>query len=171
MLKSDKKVRELSEILSKGNNTAIVEYIEFLRQETPFEGVIGLLASYYDKTKDYSVRKTISEFMNDLKDQSACIEVIAETKKKLKNDTIGMLVSSCWQSGLNYSEFSLDIAKVFVKGDYITAIECLTVIEESVQNIGKERKTELINFIRENAFPSGNEKTTLTNELLTILNR
>ena len=51
-----------------------------------------------------------------------------------------MLVSSCWQSGLNYSEYSTDLAEVFLKGDYVTAIECLTVIEESVNELSKAEK-------------------------------
>ena len=48
-----------------------------------------------------------------------------EIRKPWKDDTISMLVSSCWQSGLDYSEYSMDFAKVFLKGDYVTAIECL----------------------------------------------
>ena len=135
MIKSDKKIKLLNEILNKDNNIMITEAIELLRQEKPFEGAIGLLTAYYDKTNDFSIRKTITGFMNDLKDQSVCQEVIEEIRKQWKSDTISMLVSSCWQSGLNYSNFSIDLTKVFLEGDYITAIECLTVIEESVHNL------------------------------------
>ena len=45
----------------------ITEAIELLRHEKPFEGAIGLLTAFYDKTDDFSVRKTIAGFMNDLK--------------------------------------------------------------------------------------------------------
>jgi hypothetical protein len=117
------------------------------------------------------VRKSIAGFMNDLKDQSACIEVIKEIRKEWKPDTISMLVSSCWQSGLNYSDFSIDLAKVFLYGDYVTAIECLTVIEESVQELSKEKRNELIKLVKENPFPLADEKSTLTHELLSILER
>jgi hypothetical protein len=171
MFKSDKKIKELSDTLNNDSNLAIVESIELLRQEMPFEGAIGLLTAFYDKTDDSSIRKSIAGFMNDLKDQTVCREVIIETGKSWKNDTISMLVSSCWQSGLNYSEYSLDLAKVFIKGDYVTAIECLTVIEESVHELSREKKAEVIQLIKENPFPSNNEKNTLTYELLAILNR
>ena len=76
MIKSEKKIKELAEVLNKDNNILITEAIELLREEKPFEGAIGLLTSFYDKTDDFSVRKTIAGFMNDLKDQSACEEVI-----------------------------------------------------------------------------------------------
>jgi hypothetical protein len=171
MIKSEKKISELVEVLKKDDNIIITEAIELLRHEKPFEGAIGLLTAYYNKTDDTSIRKTISGFMNDLKDQEACSEVIEEIRKEWKPDTISMLVSSCWQSGLDYAEYSLDLANVFLKGDYVTAIECLTVIEENVEELSIEKKAELKNLIKENPFPRGNEKTTLTNELISILER
>jgi len=171
MIKSEKKISELVEVLKKDDNIIISEAIELLRQEKPFEGAIGLLTAFYNKTDDNSIRKTISGFMNDLKDQAACREVIEEIRKEWKPDTISMLVSSCWQSGLDFSGYSRDLANVFLKGDYVTAIECLTVIEENVEELSVEKKAELKNLILDNPFPRGNEKTTLTNELIAILER
>ena len=171
MIKSDKKISELVEVLKKDDNIIITEAIELLRHEKPFEGAIGLLTAFYNKTEDNSIRKTISGFMNDLKDQTACVEVIEEVRKEWKPDTISMLVSSCWQSGLDYADYSLDLARIFLKGDYVTAIECLTVIEENVDELSVEKKAELRNLINENPFSRGNEKSTLTNELITILER
>lgn len=171
MLKSDIKLKQLSDILKNDDSLVIGESIEMLRQEKPFEGAIGLLTAYYNDSKDVSIRKSIAGFMNDLKDQSVCREIITETGKPWKNDTISMLVASCWQSGLDYSEYSLDLAKVFLKGDYVTAIECLTVIEESIHGLDEKKKSEVIKLIEDNPVPSGNEKSTLTLELLTILSK
>lgn len=171
MIKSEKRIKELDEILNKDNNKAITEAIDLLRQEKPFEGAIGLLTAFFDKTDDFSIRKSISGFMNDLKDQSVCQEVINEIRKQWKPDTISMLVSSCWQSGLNYSEYSLDLAKVFLKGDYITAIECLTVIEESVRELSKATKEEIMKMLEVTHISQINEKKELTLELIAILER
>jgi hypothetical protein len=82
-----------------------------------------------------------------------------------------MLVSSCWQSGLNYSDYSLDLAKVFLKGDYITAIECLTVIEDSVHELNKAVKDEIMMMLKESPVSHINEKKELTLELISILER
>jgi hypothetical protein len=169
MIRSDKKLKELAVIINKGNNILISKSIGLLRDEQPFEGAIGLITALYDKIDDYSVRKTIEGFMNDLKDQSASAEVINEIRKQWKTGTISMLVSSCWQSGLDYSDYSIDLAKVFLSGDYITAIECLTVIEESVHELSRERKDEIIRIIEESPLPPVNEKTALTYELKSIL--
>jgi hypothetical protein len=171
MIKSEKKIKELYEVLNKNNNIAITEAIELLRQEKPFEGAIGLLTAYYDKSEDFIIRKKIAGFLDDLKDQHACREVIEEIRKEWKSDTISMLVSSCWQSGLNYSDYSFDLAQVFMKGDYVTAIECLTVIEESVDEISRVRKNEIIKMLEEGQASQITEKKTLIQELILILER
>ena len=169
MIKSEKKVKDLSLLLSGENSILIVEGIGLLRHEEPFEGAIGLLAALYDKSDDSSVRKSIEGFMNDLKDQSVSSEVIKEIRKPFKQETISMLVASCWQSGLNYSEYSDDLVNIFLGSDYVTALECLTVIEESVQELSVSKRNELINFIEEYPVHPPTEKTGLIQELKTIL--
>jgi len=171
MIRSEKKLKGFAEILKKDNTLLIVEAIELLRLEKPYEGVVGLLTAFYDQSDEFTVRKTISGFLNDLKDQSACEEMIKEIRKKWKADTISMLVSSCWQSGLNYSQYSLDLAKIFLRGDYITAIECLTVIEESVHELSEVRKDEIIKMLAESPVSKITEKRELTLELISILER
>ncbi len=171
MIKSERKIKELTETLNKNENPLIAGAIELLRQEKPFEGAIGLLTAFYDRTDDYSLRKTISGFMNDLKDQAACQEVINEIRKQWKPDTISMLISSCWQSGLNYSDYSLDLAKVFMEGDYVTAIECLTVIEESVNELSDATKSKIMKMLENSPVSQFKEKKELTSELISILER
>ena len=169
MIKSEKKVKDLSLLLSGENNILITEGIGLLRNEEPFEGAIGLLASFFDKTEDSSLRKSIEGFMNDLKDQSVISEVITEIRKPFKQSTISMLVASCWQSGLNYSEYTDDLVKIFLTSDYVTALECLTVIEESVHELSLAKRNEIINSIEEYPVHPSNEKTGLTDELISIL--
>ena len=50
----------------------LLKLLRLLRDEQPFEGAIGLLTSFYDKTDDFAIRKTIEEFMNDLKGSVCC---------------------------------------------------------------------------------------------------
>ena len=171
MIISERKLKELSSVLEKGNNIIISEAIDLLRGEQPFEGAVGLLTSLYNETEDYTVRKSIEGFMNDLKDKSVRREVMTEIRKPWKPDTICMMVSSCWQSGLDYSEYSLDLAEVFFKADYLTALECFTVIEESVQELTREGKDKIIKIIGAGSLSPVNEKTTLTLELISILER
>jgi hypothetical protein len=170
MIRSEEKLKGLAFVLKKNDNTQISDAIEALRKGQPFIDAIGLITSFYDQTDEYHLRKKIEGFMTDLKDQSATKEVINELRKNHKPDTISMLVSSCWQSGLNYSDYALDFIKIFLKGDYVAAIECLTVIEEFSCDLTRQTKDEIIKTMEENPFPRKNEKSTLMLELKTILN-
>jgi len=171
MIKSNKKLQELTSVLGKDNNLLISDTIEALRNEQPFEGAIGLLVTYYDKTNDTGTRKTIENFLNDIKDLSAREEVINEIGKQWKPRTISMLVASCWQSGLDYSDYSMEIMMAFLNGDYLTAIECMTVIEEFAHGLNREKKHEMIKIIDQNPVSAQNEKKALTDELMLILTR
>ena len=171
MIKSEKKFNDLKSLLNKNNNLLISEAIGILREELPFEGAIGLLITQYDKTQDIEIKKSIETFMSDLKDQAACSEVIDEIKRGWKVETLNMLVSSCWQSGLDYSKFSADMARAFLQGNYITAFECLTVIEESISDLSRKEKDEILSIFEKDPLPSSNEKTVLLQELITILKK
>lgn len=169
MIKAEKKLIELGKVLRTTNNTFICEAIELLREERPFEGAIALLTSVYDKTDDRPTRKAIEGFMNDLKDQNAAIEIMDQINKPWNNNTISMLAASCWQSCLDYSRYMANFAEIFMKGDFTTAVECLTVIQESISKITREEKDEIRNILYNNPMVLRKEKSELLNELLSIL--
>jgi hypothetical protein len=171
VIKSEKKLKELTVLFNKKNKSAIGEAILLLRDEEPFEGVIGLLASFYNGSDDKSLMKLIEEFFNDIKDHSVRPEIITEIRKPWKANTISMLVSSCWQSGLDYSDYLVDLARIFLKSDYATAVECMTVISESVNKSSRQRKDEIIKIVRDSPLSSTSEKYSLTEELISILER
>ncbi|HBC77946.1 MAG TPA: hypothetical protein DEO60_05990 [Bacteroidales bacterium] len=169
MISPQNKRKELEHILNDENFVKITESIKVLRDETPFRGAIELLVEFYSKTDNSSVKRQITEFLNDLKDQPSCEEVIQELKKELKPETLRMLVSSCWQSGLNYSAYSPVFADLFLTGDYLTAIECFTVIESSVENLTRPEKDSLIELIRKGSSGNIGEKRALALELISVL--
>jgi hypothetical protein len=169
VIRSGKKLKELAGILKNGNSLFITKAVKSLRGEEPFEGAIGLLAEYYNNSSDTGIARLIGDFFNDIKYQSARPEVMAEIRKPWKPRTISMLVASCWQSGLDYSEYTGDIAEVFLKADYATAIECMTVIEESAKFNTREQKDKIIKFVKNSAGAFTHEKIALTQELIEIL--
>lgn len=170
MIRSGKKLKELNLILTNGSASKIAEAIRFLRSELPFKGAIGQLVSYYNSTNNPSLKRLISEFMNDIKDQSARNEIVEEIKKIHLPETTRMLISSCWQSGLDYSDYTIEFARIFVETeDYITALECFSVIELSVYKMTKRDKETLLEKISIEPLSGPAEKSALRRELVTIL--
>jgi hypothetical protein len=171
LARSDKKLRELAAVLEKGNKSVILETVRFLKEGEPFEGAIALLAAFYDSASDKSLLKSIESFFNDIKYQSATSEVITEIHKPWKANTISMLISSCWQSGLDYSGYLADMAAAYLEADYATAIECMTVIEESVIRADRKVKDDIIKLVLDSPLAYSHEKSPLTGELISILRR
>jgi spore cortex formation protein SpoVR/YcgB (stage V sporulation) len=165
----ENKRKELEHILSKENFVKVTGAIKMLRDQSPFVGAIGLLVAYYNKSDNDSIKRLIRDFLNDLKYQSSCNEVITEIKKDIKPDTLRMLISSCWQSGLDYADNSSDFADLFLTADYMTAIECFTVLESSVQKMTKKKRDEIIKTIRDGTLSAVGEKKALSLELISVL--
>jgi len=169
VIKSDKKLKELEQLLAKKNSLQIVQAVKALREEEAFEGAVALLTETFDNSDDRSVIKVIGTFFNDLKDSSVRPEIIREIRKPWKDNTISMLVSSCWQSGLDYSDYIEDMVNLYIKSDYATSIECMTVIEGSVSEVSLERKKEIVKIINDAAPAWVNEKSGLSSELVSII--
>jgi hypothetical protein len=169
MMKSEKKVSDLAIKLNDKNPSIVIAAINSLRNNDPFSGAIQLLAGLYDKTETDIIRNHVSSFLNDLKESSLRSEVIAEINKSHRNETQAMLVSSCWQSGLDYSDWASDLVQIFCKSDFVTALECFTVLEESSHTLPFEKKKELIALLKEKDNNKIPEKTALRRELISIM--
>jgi hypothetical protein len=171
MITSEKKVRDLTIKLNDKSTATVIAAIDSLRNLDPFSGAVHLLANLYDSTEINIVRDHIRSFLNDLKEVSVRSEVIAEINGSHHPDTLAMLVSSCWQSGLDYSEWSPDLVLLFCNSDFITALECFTVLEESSHTLPAGMKKELISILKENDNNKIPEKSALRRELISILSQ
>ena len=166
MERQERKIRDFEERLKSRDSRTLLKAIKLLREEEPWEGAVSLLVAIYDETDDPGVQKAVQDFLNDLKYKSACKEVIAEMKKKHKPQTTGMLASSCWQSGLDYSAYLNDFAGIFVSSDLTVAIECYTVIKESADRVSHRVKNEISDILIDAAPSLSEEKAALANDLI-----
>lgn len=169
MVESEKKYKELSALLQKEDPLLVLRTVELLRDEEPFEGAIGLLADAYDRNNAPTVMKAIENFMNDMKDRSLQREMVKEIKKERKSSTTGMLVASCWQSGLDYSEFYLDFTEIFLSSDYSVALECLTVLEEASPFLKPSARKEMMSMIGRYPLKTSDPKKPLLDQLISVL--
>jgi hypothetical protein len=170
MIKSDKKVNELAKKLKNPDITAIAATINLLRDEEPFEGAIGLLVNHYSICNEKTIKLLIAGFLNDMKDTGAKKEIINLIREVKKDDVRSMIIASCWQSGLDYS-YSIDdfVELIMANKSYDVAFECLTVIEQSVDNIDIKKKNEIITMIKKRISKQPADKIALINELINIL--
>lgn len=169
MERSAKKLSELERILEKGTRREINDRIRLLRTEVPFGGALKMLAMFYDNTGDHILRAAISDLFNDIKERSAMAEVIESVSAVRKQDSRAMLISSCWQSGLDYSPFAVTLAEYFVSGDYMTSLECFTVLDTCASSISHNDRARIIITMQEKKASWETPKQILAGELIALL--
>ena len=72
-------------------------------------------------------------------------------------------------SGLDYSKHVSDITEAFMKGDYGTALECFTVIEESLPELADNQKDAIIKQIDQYPLSEEDDKKALVSELRAVI--
>jgi len=169
MEKSDKRLAELERILNGGNDRDINERIRLLRSEEPFRAALRLLALLYDRTDNQNISLAISGLFNDMKQKSAMAEVIESIGAVRKPSSRAMLISSCWQSGLDYSEFAMPIAEQFLTGDYMVSLECFTVLDTCAGSISDGDRVQIILSLQQQIESWETSKQKLAAELITLL--
>jgi len=171
MIKSDKKLAELSKILLNGKYNEINARISILRTEEPFEGAIRLLARFYDESGDDGLKLIISAFFNDMKERSCQSEVIEALTSVTNPGSKAMLASSCWQSGLDYSGYAVALAGAFIAGDYLTSLECFTVLDTCSVSLNDRDRAEIIFHLQNEKVKFDPLKLKLAEELIAVLKR
>ncbi len=79
------------------------------------------------------------------------------------------LVAACWQSGLDFSNHLNTFVELFVKGDFSTALESFTVIEESLVNATVDQIHSCIHFIKDSESKVSEDKMPLFRELKKVI--
>jgi len=164
----NQKKEDLAQLLDKTDNTSILNAIAILRDEGN-DQLLELVIQIYISNSDREVRTAIFQLICDLKNQKSAEFVMAFINNPELASAKQMLVSSCWQSRLNYIQyFELFIQMVFVE-PFEIAFEAFTVIENMEDRVSESRKKELINYIDSHLSECRIENQVLADDLVSII--
>ncbi len=165
---TEKYNREIVRKLFSASDREVLSTIREIRSSGN-PGLIPALIKLYDTTASQAVSTAVVSLIRDLKSQPAvsqlspAIHEIKDPEKKRE------LVAACWQSGLDFSEHLDRFLHIFTRGDYMTALEAFTVIENSLPYLhDASRLEELVSLLNEN-FPDDDEKKALGRALLSLM--
>ncbi|HUS87327.1 MAG TPA: hypothetical protein VMW76_08810 [Bacteroidales bacterium] len=130
-----RRLEQLGALFKTGNDQQIIARIAALREEEVFSGVIKLIAKLHEETGSDGIKSIISEFLNDIKDNTLAGEVIEAIDTTGSEETRRVLISSCWQSGIDYSNLIASFIEYSIKGNYMIALECYSVIEQEAYKV------------------------------------
>ncbi len=162
---NNNKIEKIRKELESSTSDNIVKIIKELRKEEPFPGIILLLADFHSRTDSTDVSKEIEKFFNDIKDQTLAPEIIISIDQSESDQTRCALISACWQSGLDYGDYIEQFVDYSIKGDYLTALESFTVIEQFIMGADNNLKEKLTETINRSLEQQPDEKTGLLKEI------
>lgn len=153
-------------ILEGNNEAEIIKTISKLRN-TGTPDIISHVLQLLLLQKSEEVKLSVIQFLNDIKDKN-CITSLVDIilDKKYKNH-LDKIVSSCWQSGLDYSKFLSVFTDLIINESYAVAIESFTVIENMEGPFTKKELGSNIKKIK--SALSENDKKYLLIELEKVL--
>lgn len=130
--------------------------------------VIEPLFDLFESNQDERIRAEIKSILGDLKDSYA-LEIIIEKLKTGSEALNEVLLFALWNSSLNAVDFIPEVIDAAKDGNYMIALEALTVIENLDGPFSNEKLTEA-QFILNEYFEEGaDEKEAIMRSILDVI--
>ncbi len=121
--------------------------------------------------KNEQLKKTVIEFITDIKDKEATTHFIQFLKSNFPQKDVTDIVTACWQSRLDFSEHIDIFFEILCSADYQTAFEAFTVIENNIDGFSVSQLDELIKRVKVHITKSNRDKQLLLLEMVSILEK
>jgi hypothetical protein len=169
MNESEKKYYEQTrQILNSGNMTSIRIRIRELKT-TGSATLLPLVLELLDNNPAEDIIRDVLSMLSDLREQK-CAPVIARfISEKSRSEIVSEIITSCWESRLDYSAHLDVFADCFLVGNYQTALESYTVIEEMVWRSDSKSITDCRKRLMDRISEVNEEKMPLFHELIRTL--
>jgi HEAT repeat protein len=154
--------------LSSENEGIVIRAIQDLRSGGNIHYIPELL-KLLNRTSSEPVEKELVRFLSDVKDTAAVPLILDGLRDRDLAGARENIVSACWQSGLDFSRGVELFVRLFLEGDYRTALESFTVIEESLMNLSEEKIESARNLVLGGLEKVSDEKRPLARELVKLL--
>jgi len=94
-------------------------------------------------------------------------------EKKKPNDQYkpiwNIIISACWQSGMDYSNNLDTFIGIFLKEDYLTALEAFSVIEQSLPYLEEHKLVQYREHLESGLNKVDKDKAPLVREMIKIM--
>lgn len=167
----DKAIKIIARKLQSTNTEEVLFTIKQLRN-TGEPKVLPLLINLLDKSQSEKINESILGLLGDLKNKNCTPELVTALENKEYKQIHKDLLTTCWQSGLDYSDNIELFVDFFISGDFETSFEAFTILDNFEGQFEVEKMNQLIGKLKEkiNDF-KGSQKEGLFVELIHILER
>jgi len=162
------KEKKLIENLHSKDQTTVLETINILRHEGKVN-YIPFIIELLNNTSTGEIRNSLIAFLNDLKYQGAVSELVSAVQNDKYKSERRIILSACWQSGLDFSMHLEIFIMLCITEDYQNAIEAFSVVENSISRSTKKEITDYIIQIKSHLNRVNREKKLLLVEMINMM--
>jgi hypothetical protein len=168
--KEEKELRfkELSKALKSKDPLELRNTLKEIEDEDDVRLIKPLIA-LGKRNKNEEINLKISQLLFDLKLTKGHSIILNELKNMEPNPFRSVLISTIWNANIAAMDHLEMLVKLAVEGNFLEAIECLTVIEETEGVIEEEQVLESILMLKEYlSIPENkdSDKTTIIQDIL-----
>ncbi|MBN2485471.1 MAG: hypothetical protein JXB34_05830 [Bacteroidales bacterium] len=146
MEKPDKYYKETEQKFDSGKPAEIIGALNDMRINGK-ASVMPLVFRLLEQNPAKEITDEIFTLLSQLKNKECVPHIIGALQSGRLEKYNTQLITTCWQSGLDYSEHIIVFAEHFIKGGYQTAIEAFSVIEEWIFESHHETVSECKKFL------------------------
>lgn len=119
---------ELIKGLESGNSDIELQVLNKIRKEG-FADYLPVIADLFVRAESTEVKDKISSIFQDLKDTDGGAIIIDLLKHTSNIELRSMLLTACWASSLDFSNYLEDFIDIALGGEYMQIFEVITVVE------------------------------------------
>ena len=163
-----KKEEEYINSLLSTNQQIVDQTLEEIR-ESGSSKLLPYIIDLLHVSDNEEIKVKANKILTELK-QTDSVPIIMEAihnEKYLQEQEL--LVRSCWENGLDFTPHLPDFIDLVVHGNYMTAFEAFTVIENLESNISVEETEKMISILQKGLSFASKEKQVLIRELIQLL--
>jgi hypothetical protein len=168
MMKKYKLDPQLLKDLWSGEERTVLKTLWMLRSRGNI-GYIPELLKLLNTDPAEVIRRDLIQLISDIKSPDAKPFILAGLRDQELSRAREYILTACWQSGLDYSQHADVFVDLFLDGDYSTALEAFTVIEEATVNMNPEQLNEIRDQVRDGLQELTENKKPLAVELVRLL--
>lgn len=127
-MKDDKSINLIVKKLESSNKDEVLFTIKQLRNNGN-PRILPFVINLFNSSDSAEIKSAILKFLGDLKNKNSTNEIILALKNEKYLSIRKDLLSTCWQSGLDYSEHIGLFVDFFISGDFGVAFEAFTIID------------------------------------------
>jgi HEAT repeat protein len=139
------------------DNSSIVSKAIVKTKAKGNEELIAPLVQLYKTTEDIRLKQEVKNIFSELKNKD-CVDFLLPHLKEENNEVKELVLFSMWSSGIDMTDYIVELIEYSCDGEYMVILEALTVLENLEGPFNDEDLFQASTIIQEKIYESKDDK-------------